>query len=61
MSYNKRSHRPVVPACGLYEEERSVSVESGNGSAPSFPLEVFPTAIRHIIESLHKYENFHPD
>lgn len=61
MSYNKRSHRPVVPACGLYEEERSVSVKSGNGSAPSFPLEVFPTAIRHIIESLHKYENFHPD
>ena len=61
MSYNNRRHRPVFPACGLYEDERSDSVESGDGSAPSFPLEVFPVAIRHIIESLHEYENFHPD
>lgn len=61
MIYNNRSHRPIVPACGLYEEERSVSVASGIESTPSFPLDIFPTSIRHIIESLHEYENFHPD
>lgn len=61
MSYNNRNHRPIVPACGLYEEERSVSFALGIESVPSFPLDIFPTSIRHIIESLHEYENFNPD
>ena len=61
MSYNNRRHRPIIPSCGLHEDEWHDSIEPGEASASSFPLEVFPTAIRHIIESLHEYENFHPD
>ena len=63
MSYNNnnRRHRPITPACGLYEDERHDSVKSDNESAPSFPLEVFPIAIRNIVESLHRYENYNID
>lgn len=62
---HNRQRVPVTPECGLIEEEDSAQAFSNNSmgwiETLSFPLEIFPTAIRHIIESLHEYENFHPD
>lgn len=62
---HNRQRVPVTPECGLIEEEDSAQAFSNNSMGwieiLSFPLEIFPTAIRHIIESLHEYENFHPD
>lgn len=60
-----RQHMPLTPICGLIEDDETTRSLSDNSTerieAHSFPLDIFPTAIRHIIESLHDYENFHPD
>ncbi|WP_301207177.1 DUF3987 domain-containing protein [uncultured Duncaniella sp.] len=62
--YNPQ-HVPVTPECGLIEEDDCAQALSDNSMGRietlSFPLEIFPKAIRHIIESLHEYENFNLD
>lgn len=67
MNYKRygRQHMPLTPSCGLIEDDETTQSLTDNSTerieAHSFPLDIFPTAIRHIIESLHEYENFHPD
>ena len=60
-----RQHMPLTPSCGLIEDDETTQSLTDNSTerteVHSFPLDIFPTAIRHIIESLHEYENFHPD
>lgn len=49
--------------CGLIEED-SIAFTSDSGKTaetPSFPLEIFPKAIRDIIEALEEYENYNVD
>jgi hypothetical protein len=49
--------------CGLIEED-SIAFTSDSGKTtetPSFPLEIFPKAIRDIIETLEEYENYNVD
>lgn len=49
--------------CGLIEVD-SIAFTSDSGKTtetPSFPLEIFPKAIRDIIEALEEYENYNVD
>lgn len=49
--------------CGLIEED-SIAFTSDSGKTtetPSFPLEIFPKAIRGIIEALEEYEKYNVD
>ena len=59
-NYNPK--RPPIPACGLIEDDPDEFEEEDLLSdAPSFPLEVFPDAIRNIVEAFEEYENFNVD
>lgn len=60
---NYYSRKPIIPACGLIEDDPVVEEETVDllPTAPSFPLEVFPEAIRNIIEALNEYENYNID
>ena len=54
---------PLEAECGLIEED-SIAFTSDSGKTtetPSFPLEIFPKAIRDIIEALEEYENYNID
>ena len=59
---NRRNpHTPPIPACGLIEDDPEEFEEDLSSDSPAFPLEVFPDAIRNIIEALEEYENFNVD
>lgn len=66
MKANGHYNRPRVPleaGCGLIEED-SIAFTSDSGKTTetlSFPLEIFPKAIRDIIEALEEYENYNID
>lgn len=54
---------PLEAGCGLIEED-SIAFTSDSGKTTetlSFPLEIFPKAIRDIIEALEEYENYNID
>lgn len=73
MAYNgiiqNQKHRrtPLDPGCGLIEHD--VSSKSGSANLcvnrleenVSFPLEIFPTEIRNIIDALEAYESYNVD
>lgn len=59
---NHNPKRPPIPACGLIEDDPEESEEEDLLSdSPTFPLEVFPDAIRNIVEAFDEYENFNVD
>ena len=61
--YYNHPRFPLEAGCGLIEED-SIAFTSDSGKtteAPSFPLEIFPKAIRDIIEALEEYENYNVD
>lgn len=58
--YYNHPRFPLEAGCGLIEED-SIAFTSDSGKTtetPSFPLEIFPKAIRDIIEALEEYENY---
>jgi len=66
MKANGHYNHPRVPleaGCGLIEEDSIdfTSDSSKTAETPSFPLEIFPKAIRDIIEALEEYENYNVD
>lgn len=61
--YYNHPRVPLEAGCGLIEED-SIAFTSDSGKTtetPSFPLEIFPKAIRGIIEALEEYENYNVD
>lgn len=64
---NNRQRRAAEAGCGLYEDDdtslfgTSQSVNKDAAVDYSFPLEIFPKAIRDIIEALEEYENYNID
>lgn len=61
--YYNHPRFPLEAGCGLIEED-SIAFTSDSGKTtetPSFPLEIFPKAIRDIIETLEEYENYNVD
>lgn len=64
---NNRQRRAAEAGCGLYEDDdtslfsASQSVNKDAAVDYSFPLEIFPKAIRDIIEALEEYENYNID
>ncbi|MBO5456873.1 MAG: DUF3987 domain-containing protein [Muribaculaceae bacterium] len=64
---NNRQRRAAEAGCGLYEDDDtslfgvSQSVNKDAAVDYSFPLEIFPKAIRDIIEALEEYENYNVD
>ena len=62
-----RQRRAAEAGCGLYEDDdtalfgASQSVNKDADVDYSFPLEIFPKAIRDIIEALEEYENYNVD
>ena len=62
-NYYNHPRGPMEAGCGLIEEDSSVvSCDSGKSAViPFFPLEIFPKAIRNIVESLNEYENYNID
>lgn len=66
-NHNNRQRRAAEAGCGLYEDDdtslfgASQSVNKDAAVDYSFPLEIFPKAIRDIIEALDKYENYNVD
>ena len=59
-NYNPK--RPPIPACGLIEDDpEEFEEEDLLSDSPTFPLEVFPEAIRNIVEAFEEYENFNVD
>lgn len=57
-TYYQNRRMPMRPACGLHEDEPLSSTSKPQKEVPSFPLSVFPTAIRNIVEALVRYEHF---
>ena len=45
----------------IVDDPEEFEEESMLSEAPSFPLEVFPEAIRNIVEAFDEYENFNVD
>lgn len=61
--YYNHPRFPLEAGCGLIEED-GIAFTSDSGKTtetPSFPLEIFPKAIRNIIEALEEYENYNVD
>lgn len=61
--YYNHPRFPLEAGCGLIEED-SIAFTSDSGKTtetPSFPLEIFPKAIRDIIEAIEEYENYNVD
>lgn len=61
--YYNHPRFPLEAGCGLIEED-SIAFTSDSGKTtetPPFPLEIFPKAIRDIIEALEEYENYNVD
>ncbi|WP_304761475.1 DUF3987 domain-containing protein, partial [Duncaniella muris] len=61
MNYNNSARyrrMPLRPACGLHEDDPVIPQSKPRKVVPSFPLSVFPTAIRNIVEALVEYEHF---
>ena len=61
--YYNHPRFPLEAGCGLIEED-SIAFTSDSDKTtetPSFPLEIFPKAIRDIIEALEEYENYNVD
>lgn len=61
--YYNHPRFPLEAGCGLIEED-GIAFTSDSGKTtetPSFPLEIFPKAIRDIIEALEEYENYNVD
>lgn len=61
--YYNHPRVPLEAGCGLIEEDSITftSVSGKTAETPSFPLEIFPKAIRDIIEALEEYENYNVD
>lgn len=61
--YYNHPRVPLEAGCGLIEEDSIVAHSDSGKSAEtsSFPLEIFPKAIRDVIEALEKYENYNVD
>lgn len=61
--YYNHPRVPLEAGCGLIEEDSIyfTSDSSKTAETPSFPLEIFPKAIRDIIEALEEYENYNVD
>ena len=61
--YYNHPRFPMEAGCGLIEEDSiAFTCDSGKTTeTPSFPLEIFPKAIRDIIEALEEYENYNVD
>ncbi len=51
-AYYQNRRMPLRPACGLHEDDPIESQRKSQKEVPSFPLSVFPTAIRNIVEAL---------
>lgn len=49
---------PLRPACGLHEDEPIEPQRKSQKVVLSFPLSVFPSTIRNIVEALVVYEHF---
>lgn len=62
-NHNKRLREPLTAGCGLIEEDKISDPTSLSKpvATPSFPLEIFPRAIRGIVEALNRYENYNFD
>lgn len=61
--YYNHPRFPLEAGCELIEEDGIVTHSDSSKSAEtsSFPLEIFPKAIRDIIEALEEYENYNVD
>ena len=60
--YYNHPRFPLEAGCGLIEEDSiAFTSDSGKTAVISFPLEIFPKAIRDIIEALEEYENYNVD
>ena len=60
--YYNHPRFPMEAGCGLIEEDSiAFTSDSGKTAVISFPLEIFPKAIRNIIEALEEYENYNVD
>ena len=61
--YYNHPRVPLEAGCRLIEEDSIAftSVSGKTAETPSFPLEIFPKAIRDIIEALEEYENYNVD
>lgn len=60
--YYNHPRFPMEAGCGLIEEDSiAFTSDSGKTAVISFPLEIFPKAIRDIIEALEEYENYDVD
>lgn len=61
--YYNHPRVPLEAGCGLIEEDSIAftCVSGKTAETPSFPLEIFPKAIRDIIEALEEYENYNVD
>ena len=60
--YYNHPRFPMEAGCGLIEEDSiAFTSDSGKTAVISFPLEIFPKAIRDIIEALEEYENYNVD
>lgn len=57
-AYYQNCRMPPRPACGLHEDEPIIPQSKPQKDVPSFPLSVFPMAIRNIVEALVRYEHF---
>lgn len=57
-AYYQNRRMPPRPACGLHEDEPIEPQYKPQKIVPSFPLSVFPIAIRNIVEALVRYEHF---
>lgn len=58
VAYYQNRRMPPRPACGLHEDEPIEPQRKPQKEVPSFPLRLFPAAIRNIVEALVKYEHF---
>ena len=60
--YYNHPRFPMEAGCGLIEEDSiAFTSDSGKTAVISFPLEIFPKAIRDIIEAFEEYENYNVD
>lgn len=57
-AYYQNRRMPLRPACGLHEYEPFIPQSKLQKAVPSFPLSVFTSAIRNIMEALVEYEHF---
>ncbi len=57
--YYQNRRMPPRPACGLIEDEPIEPQRKSQKKVPSFPLSVFPPAIRNIVETLVEYDCIH--